>query len=141
VARLEWEGLNYAINAMQEMHVNVDGVMRDMVRKGAEVVAQERKKEAERRKLRDSGNMIKNIRPVRAVKEVNGALVLTVYSQGVDRSKKTPVRNAAKEFMDHYGYKNKKATHWVDSAERKAEKPAERAMTNIWNKFIKDGGN
>ena len=140
MARMEFDGLNYAIDAMQKMGVGVGEVGRDMVRKGAEVVAEQRKKEATRRGLKDTGSMIKNIRPVRAVKEVNGALEITVYSQGNDKTKKTPVRNAAKEFMNHYGYKSKPATHWVDSAEEKAAPIAEKAMVRIWNKFIKSGG-
>lgn len=139
MARMEFDGLNYAIDVMQKMGVDVGEVGRNMVRKGAEVVAEQRKKEAARRGLRDTGNMIKNIRPTRAVKEANGALEMTVYSQGSDKTKKTPVRNAAKEFMNHYGFKNKPATHWVDSAEKKAAPIVEKAMVRIWTRFIKEG--
>lgn len=143
MARMEFDGINDVINEAQLLGTNVTEVGKRMVQKAAEVVAKERIKEAKRRKLKDGGEMIDNIRPVRAVKEVKGALEITVYSQGTDRTEKhekTPVRNAAKEFMNHYGYKSKPATHWVDSAEKKAAPIAEISMVQIWNEFIWSGG-
>lgn len=112
-------------------------VAQKMVRVGAEAMAEARRKEAERRKLRNSGQMIKNIRPARAIKEVMGALQLAVYSQGKD--KKTGETNASKEYLDNYGYKDRAATHWVDSAERKGEPAAQSEMAKTWDEFLKGG--
>lgn len=136
MARLDLYGLDSVLRDMNRLQARTGPVAEEMVRKGAEIMANYRRQEAEKRGLKDSGAMIKNIRPTKKVKNVAGALELTVYSQGKDPKSRTGQTNAAKEFMDHYGYKNRPATHWVESAEKAGEKPAEEAMEKIWDEFI-----
>lgn len=140
MARMEFDGLDGIVREMEKLQTGAGPVAEKMLRAGAEVLAEYRRREAEKRGLRDTGAMIKNIKPAKKIQTNGGAMELVIYSQGSDRSKKTPVRNAAKEFMNHYGYKSKPATHWVDSAEKAGEKPAEKAMEDIWSGFVNGSG-
>lgn len=138
MARLDLYGLDSVLRDMNRLQARTGPVAEEMVRKGAEIMAEYRKREAEKRGLKapGSGAMIKNIRPTKRIKNVAGALELAVYSQGKDPKSRTGQTNAAKEFLDHYGYKSRSASHWVESAEKAGEKPAEEAMEKIWDEFI-----
>lgn len=136
MARMSFSGIDEVIRDMDRLQMRTGATAERMVRAGAEVMAEERRKEAERRGLRDTGDMIKKMRPARNTYTVMGAKKLDVYSQGKDEK---GVRNAAKEYMDHYGYKKRPASHWVDTAEARGEKPANEAMVGVWNEFIDNG--
>ena len=139
MARMEFDGLDGIVREMEKLQTGAGPAAEKMLRAGAEVMAEYRRREAEKRGLRDTGAMIKNIKPDRKTKTVNGVMLLTVYSRGTDKNQHTRRRNSEKEFVNHYGYKNKPATHWIESAEKDGEKPAEEAMEKIWDGFIDDG--
>lgn len=139
MARMEFDGLDGIVREMEKLQTGAGPVAEKMLRAGAEVMAEYRRREAEKRGLRDTGAMIKNIKPARKIKTNAGAMELTVYSQGKDPDSKTNQTNAAKEFMDHYGYKSRPATHWIDSAEKDGEGPAQKEMEKIWDGFIDSG--
>lgn len=142
MARLtDFKGLDEAVKDMVRKGELMSGTAERMVRVGALEMANARKQEAERRGLKspDGGAMIKNIRPTRTIKHIGGQLTLDVFSQGKEtRGKKqqNTVRNATKEFMDHYGYKSRPASHWIDSAEKKGTPPAEKAMLDVYDREI-----
>lgn len=134
----DFAGLDDVVKDMVRKGELMGATAERMVRAGALEMANARKQEAERRGLRsqDGGAMIKNIKPTRNIKRIGGQLTLDVYSQGTDtrgKKKKNKVRNATKEFMDHYGYKSRPASHWIDSAEQKGTPMAEKAMLEIYD--------
>ena len=131
MARLTTTGLDETIKELERLGGGIGPAAARMAQAGAEIVSAERRKEAERRKLRRSGSMIDNIRPKPAARGNGNTMV--VYSQGKDEK---GVRNAEKEYLEHYGYKGRTGSHWVDSAEQKAAKPAEDAMENVLDNFI-----
>ena len=133
MARFSFDGIDAVIRDMDRLHMRTGATADKMVRAGAEAMADERRKEAERRGLRDTGDMIKKMRPAKNTYTVMGAKKIDVYSHGKD---KKGVRNAQKEYMDHYGYKKRPASHWVDTAEGRGEKPANQAMVKVWEDFV-----
>lgn len=135
MARFSYGGIDEVIKDMDRMMMRTGPVADRMVQAGSKIMAEERQKEAKRRGLQDTGSMIKNMRPARRVRTVMGAKQLDVYSQGKDEK---GMRNAEKEYLDHYGYKKRPASHWVDTAEARGEKPANEAMVKIWEDFIND---
>lgn len=135
MARMDFKGLDSVIDSMGRMGERTGTVARNMLKAGAEEMAEARREEAEHRGLHRTGLMIKNIK-MDKIKESGGALSTTVYSKGTG---KDGVRNAEKEYLDHYGYKRRPASHWIDAAEKKGEAPAQRAMTAIWDEHIKQG--
>lgn len=139
MARMELDGLDGIVREMEKLQTGAGPVAEKMLRAGAEVMAEYRRREAEKRGLRDTGAMIKNIKPDRKIKTVNGVMLLTVYSRGTDKNPHTKRRNAEKEFVSHYGYKNEPATHWIESAEKDGEGPAQKEMVKIWDGFIDNG--
>lgn len=139
MARMEFDGLDGIVREMEKLQTGAGPAAEKMLRAGAEVLAEYRRREAEKRGLRDMGEMIKNIKPDRKAKTVNGVMLLTVYSRGTDKNPHTKRRNAEKEFVNHYGYKSKPATHWIESAEKDGEGPAQKEMVKIWDGFIDSG--
>ena len=130
----DFSGLDDAVKTLVRRGELMGRTAQRMVQVGADEMAKARRAEAERRGLRregpEGGQMIKQIRPTRKIKSIGGQLTLDVYSQGKDER---GVRNATKEFMDHYGYKSRKASHWIDSAEEKGKGPAEAAMQQVFD--------
>lgn len=135
MAKLEFAGLDGIIEELNKRQQRTGSTARQMVRKGAAVMADYRRQEAERRDIRDSGAMIRGIKPGARIEEDMGALKLPVYSQGKDEK---GVRNAEKEYLEHYGYKDRKASHWIDSAEEKGEGPATDAMVKVWDESMEE---
>jgi hypothetical protein len=124
----DFSGLDDAVKSLTSRGELMGRTAQRMVQVGADEMAKARRAEAERRGLRKEGDMIKQIKPTRKIKSIGGQLTLDVFSQGKDER---GVRNATKEFMDHYGYKSRPASHWVDSAEEKGKGPAEAAMQQV----------
>jgi len=131
MAKLGLSGLNAVIEELNRRQERTGATAHKMVQAGAKVAAEYRKQEAEQRRIRRSGAMIKGIRPVGKVKNDMGMLKQPVYSQGKDEN---GTRNAEKEYLEHYGYKSRPGSHWIDAAETKGEKPAQEAMVKTWDK-------
>lgn len=133
MAKLGFSGLDDVIEEMNRRQERTGETARRMVKAGAQVIADYRKQEAEHRGIRRSGAMIKGIKPVGRIKEDLGVLKLPVYSQGTDEN---GTRNAEKEFLEHYGYRGRPGSHWIDTAETKGEAPAQDAMAKIWDEAM-----
>lgn len=135
VADLSFSGLDEIIREMDRLQKRTGPTAEKMIKAGAKVMAEYRKQEAEKRGIRDSGDMIKGIKPGSRIENDLGALRLPVYSQGKD---KKGVRNAEKEYLEHYGYKDRTATHWIDEAEQAGEGPATDAMVRVWDENMEE---
>jgi hypothetical protein len=133
MARFSFDGIDAVIRDMDRLQMRTGPTADKMIQAGSKIMAEERRKEAERRGLRDTGDMIKKMKPARKIYTVMGAKKRDIYSQGKDEK---GTRNAQKEFHDHYGYKKRPASHWVDTAESRGEKPANQAMVDIWTDFV-----
>ena len=62
---------------------------------------------------------------------------VAIYPQGRDHK---GVRNAEKAFVNHYGASHRKATHFVDDAEKQSEEPAVEAMAAAWYQKLESEG-
>lgn len=132
MARLNVTGMDSLVADLELLGRDVRPVMDRMAQAGADVVAEERRKEAKRRGIERTGSMIRNIKAVKPRgNDTTGRRV--VYSQGKD---KNGTRNAEKEFLEHYGYRGRSGSHWIDSAEAKARNEAGKAMENVFDDFI-----
>lgn len=136
MAKIYFDGLHDRIKLFDNMARQTTKVAEKSLRAAAKVYVQGRKEEATRRKFQDSGSMIKNIRASKKTNPSSEVGKMTVYSRGTDQK---GVRNAEKEFLLHYGVKNGDgshritATHWVDEAEAKSHREADKAMERVWD--------
>lgn len=131
MAELSISGLDEAIAYLERLESGAGAMMERMAIAGAEAAAEARRAEAEARNIRDSGAMIRGIKPKKPERTASGVRV-QVYSQGKD---KKGVRNATKEFLEHYGYKGRMGSHWVDKAEAKGALAAEEAELKIFDEM------
>ena len=100
----------------------------DMLQAGAAVVADAWRDAIRAHDLIDTGDMIDSVGPSDLV-NTSSEKKIAVYPQGRDRK---GIRNAEKAFINHYGASRRKATHFVDDAETKAEWHAVDAMAAVW---------
>lgn len=108
----------------------------DMLQAGAAVVADAWRDAIRAHDLIDTGDMIDSVGPSDVV-NTSSEKKIAVYPQGRDRK---GIRNAEKAFINHYGASRRKATHFVDDAETKAEGPAVDAMAAVWFDKIESEG-
>ena len=107
-----------------------------MLQAGAAVVADAWRDAIQSHGLIDTGDMLDSVAPANLVNSSTEKKI-AVYPQGRDRK---GVRNAEKAFINHYGASRRKATHFVDDAETKAEGPAVEAMAAVWYEKLESGG-
>lgn len=103
---------------------------------GAEIVAAEWRRAIEAHGLIDTGDMLESVGPSE-VTNTSQEKKIAVYPQGRDRK---GIRNAEKAFINHYGASRRKATHFVDDAETKANEPAVEAMAAVWYEKLESEG-
>ena len=137
MARFDTSGIQDIISQMERMGQDVGPVAEEMCVAACEEIRDAWKASAEMHGLRDTGDMIDSIgfgtAPIRA-----GAVLMNdVYPMGKDRK---GVRNAEKAFILHYGTTRKKATYWVDDADRMSAEPVQNRIEEIWNRFLSEGG-
>lgn len=135
MARFEAEGLDELIADFQQHKDLLDIVAPEMIRAGADVIADAWRDAITKHGLIDTGEMIKAVQATCIVTADTKKAI--VYPTGKDSK---GVRNAEKAFVNHYGASNKDATHFVDDAETQAEEPAVDAMAGVWfGKFDSEG--
>lgn len=142
MAKLKINGLDEAIEGFERLERDARDHFEQMAIAGAEAAAEARKAEATARKIEDSGDMIKNIKPTKP-KRTDHGIICRVYSQGVvtrGKKKKTKVRNAEKEYLEHYGYKGRTGSHWVDGADAKGADAAEAAIGRVVDQMLNKNG-
>ena len=128
MALFNGEGFDELVADLKQHGDLISTAAPDMLQAGAEVVADSWRDAIRAHGLIDTGDMIDSVGPANLV-NTSSEKKITVYPQGRDRK---GIRNAEKAFINHYGASRRKATHFVDDAETKAEGPAVDAMAAVW---------
>ena len=128
MALFNGEGFDELLADLQKDKDLIEDAAPDMLAAGAEVVADAWRDAIKAHDLIDTGDMLDSVGPSDAV-VTDREKKIAVYPQGRDRK---GIRNAEKAFINHYGASRRKATHFVDDAETKAEQPAVEAMAAVW---------
>lgn len=136
MARVKITGMDDLAEELSRLGNLTDDLASAMLKAGAIPVTETRREEAERRRHRDTGQMIANIKADRKVYERNGVKEMTVYSRGTDSK---GVRNAEKEYVLNYGTSKLDGDHWVEAANEKAEPQALGAMETVMDHFVEKG--
>jgi len=136
MARVTFEGLDELITDMERMGEQAGEVFEEMLDAGALEVVDAWKKSAEKHGHIDTGEMRKNTRHTK-IGTKGGSKIAHIYPRGKD---KNGVRHASKAFYRHYGTTRKKATYWIDTAEKEAAKTAPGKVFAIWSDYIRRGG-
>lgn len=140
--RIETSGIDEIIDQMGKMKQLSGDAAKAMLNAGGNVFQREWISEAERRRHRKSGAMIKSIGFSKPKDRGNG-LQIDIYPQGKD---KRGTRNSVKAFVLHHGRKagpdgkgEIKADEWVKSVVVNATDESNQAMADAWGKFIATG--
>ena len=128
MALFNGEGFDELLADLKQHGDLVSTAAPDMLQEGAAVVADSWRDAIRAHDLIDTGDMIDSVGPSDVV-NTSSEKKIAVYPQGRDRK---GIRNAEKAFINHYGASRRKATHFVDDAETKAEGPAVDAMAAVW---------
>lgn len=136
MALFEAEGFDELVADLKKNADLLDSVAPEMLQAGAAVVADAWRDAIQSHGLIDTGDMLDSVAPSNLVNSSTEKKI-AVYPQGRDRK---GIRNAEKAFINHYGASRRKATHFVDDAETKAEGPAVEAMAAVWYNKLESGG-
>ena len=136
MALFEAEGFDELIADLKKNADLLDSAAPEMLQAGADVVADAWRDAIQSHGLIDTGDMLDSVAPANLVNSSTEKKI-AVYPQGRDRK---GIRNAEKAFINHYGASRRKATHFVDDAETKAEGPAIEAMAAVWYEKLESGG-
>lgn len=136
MALFEAEGFDELVADLKKNADLLDSAAPEMLQAGADVVADAWRDAIQSHGLIDTGDMLNSVAPANLVNSSTEKKI-AVYPQGRDRK---GVRNAEKAFINHYGASRRKATHFVDDAETKAEGPAVEAMAAVWYEKLESGG-
>lgn len=128
MALFNGEGFDELLADLKQHGDLVSTAAPDMLQAGAAVVADSWRDAIRAHDLIDTGDMIDSV-GLSDVVNTSSEKKIAVYPQGRDRK---GIRNAEKAFINHYGASRRKATHFVDDAETKAEGPAVDAMAAVW---------
>lgn len=128
MALFNGEGFDELLADLKKDSKLLSTVALEMLQAGAAVVADSWRDAIRANDLIDTGDMIDSVGPSDVV-NTSSEKKIAVYPQGRDRK---GIRNAEKAFINHYGTSRRKATHFVDDAETKAEGPAVDAMEAVW---------
>lgn len=136
MALFEAEGFDELVTDLKKNADLLDSAAPEMLQAGAAVVADAWRDAIQSHGLIDTGDMLDSVAPSNLVNSSTEKKI-AVYPQGRDRK---GIRNAEKAFINHYGASRRKATHFVDDAETKAEGPAVEAMAAVWYNKLESGG-
>jgi len=127
MALFNGEGFDELVADLKKHADIIDLAAPEMLQAGAEVVAEAWREAIRAHGLIDTSDMIDSVGPTEAI-TTSGERKIAVYPQGRDRK---GVKNVEKAFVNHYGASRRKATHFVEDAETKAEAPATDAMASV----------
>lgn len=136
MALFEAEGFDELVADLKKNADLLDSAAPEMLQAGAAVVADAWRDAIQSHGLIDTGDMLDSVATSNLVNSSTEKKI-AVYPQGRDRK---GIRNAEKAFINHYGASRRKATHFVDDAETKAEGPAVEAMAAVWYNKLESGG-
>lgn len=144
MARLEYENFTEILNDMRELGELTGPTADAMLVAGAKQVQNAWLVSAMKHRHRDSGEMIRSIRPDDKPRTLKGERIIDVYSRGVDlkRPKKDGgfVSNEEKAFLTNYGKKGVNGSHWIDEADKLAAPLIFSEWERIWNDYLKERG-
>lgn len=127
MARFEGEGFDELVAAFQKNKELFRETAPEMLQAGGEIILKCWKDAIQAHNLIDTGEMLESVRIFSI--ETSHTMKAVIYPAGKDSK---GVRNAEKAFINHYGASQRKATHFVDDAEAKAEAPTIDAMAAVW---------
>lgn len=136
MARLELDGLDETIEAMQQMGELTGQTANAMLMAGAAWIAQGLEQAARREGHKRSGDMIESIGYSASPKYVMDVPTIQIYARGRDRE---GVSNMDKAFVNNYGTTKLDATAWWEEGEQAAEPDAVKAMEEVWDEFVITG--
>lgn len=140
MARFDCSGIEQIIAEMERLGEDIGPLADDMLMEGAEIVADEWKKSADRHRLVDTEQMRDSIGYPKKPERIGDIRSIDIYPQGRRKTKtgKPGPRNAEVAFIKNYGAKGKDATHFIDEADEiSGEKIAEKfnkKMTDYINR-------
>jgi hypothetical protein len=136
MARLEFDGLERAVEEMVRMGEMSGKAADAMLMVGAAWIAQGLERAAKREGLKDTGDMIASIGYPASPKIIDGAPTIEIYARGSDGK---DVRNMDKAFVNNYGTTKLDATEWWEEGEAEAEPKAVAGMESVWDEFVLTG--
>ena len=136
MARLEFDGLERAVEEMVRLGEMTGRAADAMLMVGAAWVAQGLEKAAKREGHDDTGKMIESIGYPASPKMIEGAPTIVIYARGTDDN---DVPNMDKAFVNNYGTTKLDATEWWEEGEKESEPKAVAGMEAVWDEFILTG--
>lgn len=134
---IDMSGLDELIRDMNRLGENTGAIAEAMVDAAVVEIRDAWKETAEDYGYHASGEMIESIGFPDATVKTASMLYRDVYPQGKDSE--TGVRNAEKAFLQHYGYKKKDGSYWVDEAEARAAPRVAARLEKMWADFLDTG--
>ena len=135
MAKINTVGIEITAKRIDTISKESRSAAESALRKAGETAAEAIRANAERAKLRDTGKLIKSIRPGPVGLNTDGGKV-EVWPQGSRRRGSKTVRNALVGFVQHYGRsygkKRRPATNFFELLPEDAEK-VQRVMGEEWN--------
>lgn len=150
MARLKVEGIASLERMLKDLST-LDGgkAEEDMLNAGRKEVEKAWEHQIQKHGLIDTGKMKKGIYSSKPKRNIWG-IFSQIYPAGYDYYEEGPnkgkkrVRNAAKAFMQHYGFYNHatqsfydKHVGWVDDVEKEALENATEVMTKVYDLYLK----
>ena len=136
-------GIEEIAKAFENNAKRVSDIVPEMLKEGAEVVAKYQKEEAERYGLKNTGGLIKAIKPTK-ISKIGSATVIDVYPQGKathgneKKGDKSNVRYATIGYIAEYGIKRSKnptpPKPWLTAATAKAEPEVRKVQLKVWER-------
>lgn len=139
MARLDVTGMGDVIRSLAKMDENIGPAADAMLNAAGEVVVHGWQFAAAKRRHIQTGSMYDSIK---ASKPITKGDVRSIFvtPTGTDKhNRRKAVRNAEKGFVLNYGRNNMEASHWADEADEISEAPAQNAMLNVYDEFLKSG--
>lgn len=149
MARFDVEGLEPVLEDMKRRGELIGPTADKMLMAGAEEVKQAWRDEAERRRFRNTSDMINSIGYANAPKTTGDVRIIDIYPQGKD---KKGTRNAEKAFILHWGTTSRAAqarrkkkkfsgpgiprTLWIDDADKASGPRVLEVFTTIWDDYL-----
>lgn len=139
MARFLYSGIDQVVEEMKRLGLMSSPLVDDMLEAGGKEMVEARKDVINRYGLVESKSMRDHEKHDKRPTRVTGAAFTDVYSRGKD---KKGVRNAEKEFIQHYGRDGSKpitATHFVDVADKEGAAKADAAMIGVFDAYLEKG--
>ena len=142
------DGLEQLADELKHLGDNTEDIRTELLALGGEIVAKAWKDEAQERGHVQTGQMLRNIRADKAVRDQESVAIYprgwsrtTLGKGGKEIRRKTPERNAAKAFILHYGRSKRRGDYWVDSAEERARRVLPDALDTKFLELTEGGKN